>query len=231
MKKLDSSKPLILLGDHHGDWSELFYLIDKNKLENCYLISVGDLGIGFEKKEKQLQTISKLNMLFGEKNIHFKGIRGNHDDPDYFKGFKFNLEYFELIEDYSVYEYNSKLIQFIGGAISIDRTGRTHRVSYWEDEKLVFKKDKCQKVDVLITHTTPSFCFPQRFNEIVYGWAEQDTFLLKELTEERKMMDEIFKICDPSQHLYGHFHSSRDETINNCHHKLLNINELYELKI
>jgi hypothetical protein len=231
MKKLDNDKPLILLGDHHGNWSELFYLIDKNKLENCYLISVGDLGIGFESKERQLQTMTKLNHLFKENNIYFKGIRGNHDDPDYFKDVNYGLEYFELIEDYSVYEYNSKLIQFIGGAISIDRTGRRLNVSYWQNEGLNFQKNKCKKVDVLITHTAPSFCFPQSFNEIVYGWAGEDEFLLKELTQERKDMDKIFKICDPSWHFYGHFHSSTYEKINNCLHKLLNINELYEFKI
>lgn len=231
MKKLDSDKPLILLGDHHGDWAELFYLIDKYHLENCYLISVGDLGIGFEKKEYQIEHIHKLHDRFKEKKIHFKGIRGNHDDPDYFKDSKYNLEYFELVKDYSVYEYNSQLIQFIGGAISIDRTGRTENVSYWSGEGLNYEKDKCQKVDVLITHTTPSFCFPQQFNEMVYGWAREDAYLLEDLTDERAVMDEIFKICNPSHHFYGHFHSSRDETINNCRHKLLNINELYEFKI
>lgn len=231
MQTLDSNKPLIFLGDHHGDWSELIYLISDNRLRDCYLISVGDVGIGFQKKEKQLQTIFKLNKLFQEMNIHFKGIRGNHDDPDYFKGSKFNLEYFELIEDYSVYEYNSKLIQFIGGAISIDRTGRTLNVSYWKDEGINFNKDKCEKVDILVTHTAPSWCFPQTFNEMVYAWAREDARLLKELTNERAVMDEIFKLCNPTQHFYGHFHSSWDEKINNCHHKLLNINELYEFRI
>jgi hypothetical protein len=63
---------------------------------------------------------------------------------------------------------------------------------------------------------------------MVYGWAREDAYLLEDLTEERAVMDEIFKICDPSLHLYGHFHSSWTEVVNKCKHKLLNINEIWE---
>ena len=65
-QKLNNELPIIFLGDHHGDWSNLFYLLDKNKIENSYLISVGDSGIGFQQREKQLKTINRLNGLFEE---------------------------------------------------------------------------------------------------------------------------------------------------------------------
>ena len=228
---LNNQLPIIFLGDHHGDWSELFYLINKNKLADCYIISVGDCGIGFELKSFQIKAVKRLNNLFAEKNIFFKAIRGNHDDPAYFRGSdRICLDNFELIEDYSVYEYNSKLIQFIGGAISIDRTGRTENVSYWIEEKVSFNEEACKKVDVLVTHTAPSFCFPRAFNEIVYGWAKEDEYLIEDLNNERFLMDKIFKLCDPSFHFYGHFHSSWSEEINSCKHRLLTIDELFEFK-
>jgi hypothetical protein len=224
-----SNLPLIFLGDHHGNWSDLFYLIDKNNISNCNLISVGDSGIGFEYKTRQLQTINRLNKVFEEKNIYFKAIRGNHDDPAYFKGDdRIALKHFELIEDYSVWEYNSKSIQFIGGAVSIDRTGRAPNVSYWLDEGVIFNKNACKKVDILVTHTAPSVCFPQSFNEMVYGWAREDAYLIEDLNDERSVMNEILKLCDPEYHFYGHFHSSWSEQINGCRHRLLAINELYE---
>lgn len=224
-----NSLPLILLGDHHGAWTDLFYLIDKKGISNCNLISVGDCGIGFEYKTRQIRTINRLNKMFEEKNIYFKAIRGNHDDPAYFRGKdRINLSNFELIEDYFVFEYNSKRIQFIGGAVSIDRTGRTTNISHWLDEGVFFDREACEKVDVLITHTAPSWCFPQQFNEIVYGWAREDAYLIEDLNDERSVMDEIFKLCKPKYHFYGHFHSSWNEHINGCHHRLLSINELYE---
>ena len=230
IKNLNKNKPLLFLGDHHGQWDFVFDIIVTKKIENCYIICVGDGGEGFISKDKQLRQFEYLNNEFKNKNIEYKSIRGNHSDPYFFqKENIISLSNFELIEDYSVYQHDSKLIQFIGGAISIDRTGRKEGVSYWKDEKLVFDKDKCQKVDILVTHTAPSWCFPQQFNEMVYGWAKEDAYLLEDLTDDRAVMNEIFKLCKPSLHLYGHFHTSVTERINGCMHKLLDINEIWSM--
>ena len=227
-KNLIGEKPLLFLGDNHGSWENLFFKIKKNNISNVNIISVGDLGIGFY-PSRDMSTCDLLDKQFKQRNINFYGIRGNHDDPSYFKGEnRVCLNNFELIEDYSVFEHGSKLIQFIGGAISIDRTGRAAGVSYWENEGVVFDKDACQKVDILVSHTAPSWCFPQQFNEIVYGWAREDAYLIEDLTDERAVMDEIFKLCAPRLHLYGHFHSSWSERVNGCMSRLLNIDELYE---
>jgi predicted phosphodiesterase len=232
MKNLNNEKPIVFLGDIHGAWYDILFLIDSKHLENCNLICVGDIGIGFEyKKEIEYDKCKKLNKKFKDKNINFYGIRGNHDNPFFFKGDdRVCLSNFELIEDYTIFEYDSKKIQFIGGAISIDRTHRREGISYWSNEGVVWNKEKCQKVDILVTHTSPSHCFPQKFNQIVYDWARDDAYLIEDLTDERAVVDEIFKICDPSFHVYGHFHSSRREIINNCNHVLLDINEFYEYR-
>jgi hypothetical protein len=227
-KNLITEKPLLFLGDNHGSWDSLLFKIRRNDICDVNIISVGDLGVGFY-PSRDMSTFNLLNKQFEQRNINFYGIRGNHDDPSYFKGKnRVCLNNFELIEDYSVFKYGSKLIQFIGGAISIDRTGRKPGVSYWENEGVIFNKYACQKVDILVTHTAPSWCFPQHFNEIVYGWAGEDAYLIEDLTDERAVMDEIFKLCAPSFHLYGHFHSSWSEKINGCISRLLNIDELYE---
>jgi DNA repair exonuclease SbcCD nuclease subunit len=230
--KLDENKPLIFLGDHHGAWSTIFDIIRPKKISDCNIISVGDLGIGFKyKKEHEHKQSENLNKLFKERNINFYGIRGNHDNPHFFKGTdRLVFDNFELLEDYTISEYKDKTIQFIGGAISIDRTGRNIGTSYWEDEGVLFNKESCKKVDILVTHTAPSFCSPQSFNEMVYGWAREDAYLIEDLTNERAVMDEIFKLCNPKYHFYGHFHFSFTEIIKNCTHKLLAINELFELK-
>jgi len=65
--------------------------------------------------------------------------------------------------------------------------------------------------------------------EMVYGWARDDAYLLEDLMDERAIMDEIFKNCKPSLHIYGHFHSSWNEEINGCRHRLLSINEIWGL--
>jgi len=228
MKILDKNKPIFYVGDHHGNWGQLFWFTDRLKIENCYLISVGDSGIGFKPQKEQLIDIKQLNKKFKKHDIIFMSIRGNHDDPSYYNGTdRIELSNFETIEDYTVMEHNGKLIQFIGGATSIDRSMRKEGVSYWSGEGLNFNGDKLQKVDTLITHTAPTWCFPQRFNKMVYDWAKDDGYLLEELTLEREVMGEIFKVCQPSLHLYGHFHDSWNEEVNGCKHRLLNINEIW----
>lgn len=228
MKTLNKNKPLLFLGDHHGEWDFVFDIIKTKKIENCYIICVGDGGEGFISKDKQLRQFDVLNNRFKKYNIEYKSIRGNHSDPSYFQGLnRVSLSNFELIEDYTLMEYDDKKIQFIGGAVSIDRTSRTEGRSYWEDEVVKFDREKCKEVDILITHTAPSWCFPQQFNELVYGWALEDAYLIGDLSNERAIMDEIFKLCKPYLHLYGHFHSSWTEEINGCKHKLLDINEIW----
>ena len=225
---MDGNKSIFYIGDHHGDWKQLFWFANRLKLENCYLISVGDSGIGFRPKNEQIENINVLNNKFKKLDITFMSIRGNHDDPSYYNGDnKIQLDNFQTIEDYTVMEHNGKLIQFIGGATSIDRTMRREGISYWSGESLNFQKDRLQKVDTLVSHTAPSWCFPQAFNEMVYSWAREDADLLEELTDERAVMDEIAKVCQPSLHLYGHFHDSWSEEINGCKHRLLNINEIW----
>ncbi len=227
MLKLNAEKPLLFFGDNHGRWSDLLSIIKAKKISNVNIISVGDMGIGFNPYE-DMAMCDLLNKQFKQNGISFYGIRGNHDDPAYFKGNnRVCLDNFELIEDYTIGEYGSSGIQFIGGAISVDRTGRAVNISYWENEGVVFDRDLCQKVDILVTHTAPSWCSPQTFNEMVYGWAREDAYLIEDLTDERAVMDEIFKLCKPSSHLYGHFHFSWAEEINNCKHRLLDINELW----
>ena len=228
MRKMRADLPVVFLGDNHGAWSTLFYEIERRDIRDCFLISVGDCGVGFESKEYTLKLFEMLNRDFKERNIYFKAIRGNHDDPSYFKMGRVHLSHFELLEDYTTIKYKNKTIQFIGGAISIDRTGRKEGLSYWKDEGVALRKDLCKEVDVLVTHTAPSFCYPQTFNEIVYGWADQDETLLADLKEEKILLDQVFEICKPKLHLYGHFHTSWDEEQSGCRHKLLTIDELWE---
>lgn len=223
--------PLYFVGDHHGDWENIFSIIKKYDVNNCYLFHAGDGGEGFLPEQKQLRQFDQINNFFRARNIFYKSIRGNHSDPYYFSEKRINLSHFELIQDYETAVYRDKTIQFIGGAISLDRTQRVPGVSFWENELVNFNKTKCKNVDILLTHTAPSWCFPQKFNEIVYNWALRDADLIPDLLEERAVMDEIFKLCQPSLHLYGHFHSSHTEMIEKCTHKLLDINEFWELKL
>jgi hypothetical protein len=226
--KTFSQKGLCFIGDVHGDY---FFIEDFCKHNRDYVVcQVGDLGLGFGTASSEQAQLNDINNVCKANNNVFCAIRGNHDSPKRFAEFRNKFSNVYLPEDCEVCEWRGKKIQFIGGALSIDRTARIDGRSYWKDEGVVFDRDKCQKVDILVTHTTPSYCFPQQFNEMVYGWARVDGSLLNDLTSERAVMDEIFKLCRPLYHVYGHFHTSWTEEINGCKHNLLDINEIREYR-
>lgn len=227
MKRL-TKKSILFLGDTHGDYD--WIKIISGDYTDCAIVHVGDIGLGFHsyKTENEILTKKLLPVLQQNNNDLFL-MRGNHDSKQRFAEFrKQNLSYIHFPEDYEVVELNNKKFMFVGGAISIDRFGRTPGHSYWSDEVVVFEKDKCQEVDVLVTHTAPSWCYPQTVNDMVLGWAREDKTLLEDLKKERNLLDNIFYLTKPSLHVYGHFHSNWNETINNCKHKLMDINEVWE---
>lgn len=223
-----NKKSVLFLGDTHGNYDCV-----KNVCKQTHktaIIHVGDIGLGFNSFNTENEILTKKILPWCQENDNDLFLmRGNHDSKLRFVEFRMkNFDKIHFPEDYEIVEINNKRFMFVGGAISIDRIGRVPGNSYWADENVVFERDKCQPVDVLVTHTTPSWCFPQTFGEIVYGWAREDAYLIEDLNDERAIVDEIFKLCKPSLHVYGHFHSNWSETINNCKHKLMDINEVWE---
>lgn len=135
----------------------------------------------------------------------------------------------------------------IGGGISIDRLNRINRYNslinhlkkfvseekaiektrklYWENEKNVYDEDKLNEIcnnfniDIISSHTCPSFCGPKNKNGVSY-WMLIDKDLSKDLDEERSTMDKIYDFIKlKGIHLkywfYGHFHSNQEEEFDN----------------
>ena len=234
MKKILSSDSVVALGDSHR--LDIAYLLESylGKSANNILISVGDCGEGFN--EDRIDDLSlRDNYKYLEKYNNYLIIaRGNHSDPAWFVDDHWaNKKYGDRIyfaPDYSLFKINGLSYQIIGGAISIDRKGRTPHAEWWPDEVFKLDESKCQKVDVLITHSAPDFCWPVKFSELVYGWISRDLHLESELIKERQDITKAFHICEPKLHLYGHFHNfGNHEVINNCIHKQLGIDEFWEI--
>ena len=247
---------IVYIGDIHGNFDYLKSNIDRTKFGNnqeiAYLIQVGDFGIGFNKKEKDIETLLLLNKFLKLRNIKMYVIRGNHDDPAYFNN---NHIYsnLQLLKDYTeLFIYNKKYL-FIGGALSIDRKVRitednyyrikypnSNNISYWENENFLLDEERINNIkdiDILITHTAQSFCYPiMQTNhiylpKIVKDYLKDDNKLLNDLIQERKDMDKLFELLknnnNISEHYYGHFHYRNIMINNNCKHILLDIDQFY----
>ena len=130
---------------------------------------------------------------------------------------------------------NEKKILCVGGAVSVDRTLRKEDIDYWSNENFSYQEDKLNKVrgDIVITHSAPSFCFPQSKSEIS-EWLKNDLKLDKDITEERTLHDKLYEKLilngkHPSKWIYGHFHHSCRERVEETEFILLNELELLEI--
>lgn len=124
----NNNNPIYVLADIHGDFSVIEKLIEN--YDNCLILIAGDIGVGFRDNDYYFQKFERLNNLLLYKHILLLMIRGNHDNPIYFKNNFINYSNLKLIEDYSVISIidkdnnNNFNILCIGGAISIDRLYR-----------------------------------------------------------------------------------------------------------
>lgn len=195
MRELKKKKAyMYFIGDTHEDFVGLMAKIKWLNIKNSSLIQVGDFGLGFRSLNDDMILIKKMNNFLLRSSNHLYVIRGNHDDPSFFDG-SINRSNIHLLPDYSVINLEGKTLLLAGGAISIDRTIRRAGLNFWPKE--IFNLDHAkltslilmnERLDIIVTHTAPSFVLPQTFDSIVYTYAKKDTTLLEELELERKRL-------------------------------------------
>jgi hypothetical protein len=223
-------KPIYIIGDIHGKFANLKERIKQLDIHDCYLICVGDLGIGFQYDESRERYICELfNGFLEARDIEFMSIRGNHDDPKFFNDefSNISLSHFKLLPDYYCTDINDQRFLFVGGAISIDRKIRIEGKSYWKNERFDLKDDLIQKCDVLITHSAPSWLGP--FDKAgIINWCEKDEFLWRDCLNERDDHNILFSVAKPLYSYAGHFHQSVSLRYNGCSARILDELEIIE---
>lgn len=218
------------LGDIHGDLGPFWFWQSRTQAENFNLVSVGDFGVGFPlRKDIWLEEV---NACFAAKNIFCYVVRGNHDDPAYFKG-DCRLSNLYLVPDNEVIEIDGKHHLFFGGGISIDRTLRKENWDYWSGEVTGELEINCNKIDIVISHLCPTKMLPvshPKLKQGILSRIKNDPDLICELCQELDKMDRIqekliskFKI---ENWYFGHYHKSHTVEEKGVIYKCLDINEI-----
>lgn len=250
-------KNFYVIGDTHGVHRVIKNYIKGHDLENQIMFHVGDFGVGFKERKKEISELRDLNNFLKDKNIYLHVIRGNHDDPSFFIGQNI-FSHLKLVKDYTVVSINNQNILMVGGAISPDREiiiermlmyaqmGVLKGAEYWEDEIFKLKEltiKKLKDIDYVITHSAPDFVFPinpmsNEYNShgsFVESFVQNDKKLKDDLNKERKDITKMYQIlkdnsCNIKKWFYGHFHKSKSEVVDGTEFRLLNINEIINIE-
>lgn len=219
---------VFVCGDAHGNLEYIKYRVNSLHLENTAIFLCGDIGLGFSPnwESKMLEIFRR---KFQERNVFVIAVRGNHDNPDIFQDEELTSNWLN-VKDYTVVNVKGQNFLCVGGGISVDRASRIPYKSYWPNEQVKYQPKVNQQIDVIISHTAPSFCYPNFKGDFVFNWAKQDENLLADIEEERQTMDKVFDDYKETLRCwyYGHFHDSKDEIIEKIDFRLLNIEEFIE---
>lgn len=240
MKNFNS---IFVLGDIHGHWSLIINFLDKISETNSCIIQVGDFNVGFDRYDSECKRLKNLNNELIKRDSVLYIVRGNHDNPSWFKDDEFleiksELSNIKFVPDYSVININGENFLMIGGAVSIDRTVQRQKsyVSWWEDEILNFDSDKVKNlrnIDRMICHISPNFCEPLTMSGVVYEYLKKDGGLLQDLRTERDNITKLVNIVMSNNKLkgfyYGHYHKSFRFYHNDCEFIGLDIDEFKQL--
>lgn len=238
---------MIILGDIHGGFQYLIELLVMFDFQNESIISVGDFGLGFDTLSSECMHLAMLNNSLRRRNIKLYVIRGNHDNPSYWRdsndskdpGFSNII----LVRDYTVMIIENKNVLFIGGAISIDRSVRTEGRNYWKDE-VIIRNDEFIKslpensIDIVITHSPLTSLFRHVLStDLVNEYVLRgDKNLWRDIDKEQSILEDYNNILKVTQKdslkmwFSGHLHISSVVNTDNIKYIVLNIDEFYEVR-
>ena len=250
------AKHMVVAGDIHGDFEALVYkCCIQLKMTETLIIVAGDCGFDFQEPACYEDLYKKLRNRLSKANNWMVFIRGNHDNPVYFDGKLMNYKRWKTIPDYSVVKVCGHNILCFGGAISVDRSwrrleylGRTviegedERLLpevYWPDEKPVYDEAKLEaiskafSIDVVVSHTAPSFC-EMTSKKGVENWIYKDKDLEDDIKAERQTMDQILSFLKEKGHplqywFYGHFHAHWKEEIDGTKYNMLDVKQVHQM--
>lgn len=240
-------REIYVMGDIHGEYQEAYM----RNVQHACIILAGDVGFGFHHYKYYTGCMYPKAEKWLERNDNIIiCVRGNHDDPAYYKGKLFYEERMMCVPDYTVIKGYHHTVLCVGGAVSIDRTYRYDMNAlrpggpqyWWADEAPVLDEDKIReiteagyRIDTVVSHTCPDFCYPINkgvTNSTLEHWLSVDPPLRTDLINERSVMTEIYHLLtDEYDHplkrwIYGHYHASHLSAYDGMTCQLLDINEI-----
>ena len=103
--------------------------------------------------------------------------------------------------------------------------------SYWPDEPVIYRPKVEEHIDIICSHSAPSFCYPNDKGGIVKDFAAYDSELLNDIDNERAVLDRVYEDYknEVTHWYYGHFHQSWHSAIDGILYQMLDIMEFSQV--
>lgn len=228
-----TTKYLCVVGDIHGEIQHLVWDACMCKdLRDTTFIVAGDFGLGFHKLGYYDREYYRASLRLEKCNNYIYGLRGNHDNPDFYDPESKNfIDYPRLkaLPDYTRLTWGSREILVIGGAQSKDATERKQdlkKYPWWSGERIVRDLGKIKdKEDIIISHEAPISLGPPPYRS--------DSMTLEDyrgIIEDREYLNEVLISSRPQRYYFGHYHKSYSGNWGETLWKGLDINEIIEVR-
>lgn len=230
---------VVYISDFYGNINAIKTAIED--VCDSVIICTGDLCIGRIKFYEDVERIASLQYTLNKNNCKFVIIRGNHDNPKYFKRHSSFIneikeigENIYLAQDYSIVKLANQNILCIGGAITINKFSSFKNIDYWQNENIQapsenfyedLNKDDI-KIDAIVSHAAPLFAKPIEFSNklkhynsyLMNACAMYDSKLKNDVYLERLLLQGVYEKLNNKNHIkyyvYGHYNKTTEMTYN-----------------
>mgnify|MGYP000848196908 CR=1 FL=1 len=185
---------LTFVGDVHGKVTKLSEVVKNAYYSSprCQTICVGDLGF-----ELEIQKLKELLCLY---EGHFFSVVGNHD---YLPG----KDVWPYLGNFAYFPNEN--IFAVRGAKSIDAHLRTEGLDWFANEELTYQEGleafdlyvAC-KPKIVVSHDCP-----QSVKTELFGYPDK--------TSTNQLLQAMFEAHQPELWVFGHYHRSNTQIINN----------------
>lgn len=213
-----------IAGDWHGNkgWAK-HALLKFAHLDIKHVLHVGDFGFWpGNSGRKYLYQVNKVAAMYG---ITLYVTLGNHEDyvqvsalqpHPTMEGFVYNRDYPYIVVASRGARWNWNGVSFVslGGANSIDFTGRTENINWWKGERItlgdIYRTIEGGHADIMISHDCPAGVniFGSHRDE-KNGWSPTQ---LAYAGESRMALRQAVDGVKPDMLFHGHYHKFLDLT-------------------
>lgn len=241
---------IVFIGDIHNNWNNVVKQL--SNYSDTLFISTGDTHLGEYQFNFDIERLENIEYSLSTNNNVLVLIRGNHDNPKYFKKkstfrslLEETAEHVILAPDYSIIKTSKYNILCIGGARSVDRVFGIKDVTWFQNENIQKPEDNFfnqdNAIDIIVSHSAPLFAEPLEFSNalkhynsfIVNAYSLYDMKMKNDIYKERLLLKGIYEKLNNKHHIqylvYGHYHKSIESKYNKTKCISLSVGEFKSL--